>query len=140
MAEFVTVLAFSLITGFMFFGMFYILLIVFWIYMLIDCVKSEDDNITKLMWVLILLYGSWVGAIVYYYIKKPENDRRKNIRNLDEEDIKNRNNTNERFQSMEKNGNKNYSDRGYLICPRCRKTLEFTNAPLSCPYCNIVFS
>ncbi|MCX8179508.1 MAG: PLDc N-terminal domain-containing protein [Candidatus Aenigmarchaeota archaeon] len=50
--------------------------IVFWIWMLIDCLnrkKFED----KLIWVLALIFLSCLGAILYYLLVKRNIKRRK---------------------------------------------------------------
>ena len=45
---------------------------VFWIIAIVDVAKRQfkDDN-TKLLWVLVVVLGHFVGAIVYYIIGKP---------------------------------------------------------------------
>jgi len=43
--------------------------IVFWIWMLVDVIQNEqNDELT--MWILILILGNWVGAIIYYFVRK----------------------------------------------------------------------
>jgi len=48
--------------------------IIFWILMLIDLVKREDDQFgseskdQKMLWLLIVLLTSYVGALVYYFM------------------------------------------------------------------------
>ena len=50
-----------------------IVLIIFWILMLVDCVKrdfkKQDD---KIMWILIVVLASWIGGIIYYFMIKRE--------------------------------------------------------------------
>jgi uncharacterized membrane protein YphA (DoxX/SURF4 family) len=61
--------------GFMLFFFFIgIFLLVFWVWMLIDCLmrrKFED----KLVWILVLLFLNVLGAILYYLLVKSK-DRR----------------------------------------------------------------
>ena len=50
-----------------------ILLLIFWIFMIIDVAqrkfKKEND---KILWILVVVLASWIGAIIYYFmIKKP---------------------------------------------------------------------
>lgn len=56
-------------------------LFVFWIFMLIDCIKRKDDQFpnasdnTKTIWLVILLVSwilglNWLAAIVYYFMVK----------------------------------------------------------------------
>ena len=41
-------------------------LIAFWIEILIDCISNEPSTGNdKLIWVLVIVLGGWVGAIVY---------------------------------------------------------------------------
>jgi O-antigen ligase len=48
---------------------FLVLVFIFWLVMLLDVVKKDfkksDD---KIMWVLILLFANWIGAVIYYAI------------------------------------------------------------------------
>ena len=44
---------------------------VFWILMLIDAIKRDfpkDDD--KLLWVLVLIFAGFIGAIIYYFMVK----------------------------------------------------------------------
>ncbi|HAH46886.1 MAG TPA: hypothetical protein DCM07_18955 [Planctomycetaceae bacterium] len=50
-----------------------ILGIVFWIWMLIDCLKYEpSEGNDKVIWVLVIVLLNWVGALVYYIVRRPE--------------------------------------------------------------------
>lgn len=45
----------------------------FWIWMLIDCATNEPPSGNdKLMWVLIILFAHMVGAIIYYFVRRPQ--------------------------------------------------------------------
>lgn len=49
---------------------------VFWIFMLIDCVTKEpSEGNDKLIWVLIILFANWIGALVYLLVRRPERIR-----------------------------------------------------------------
>lgn len=49
---------------------FVLVLGVFWIWMLIDCIKREFDN--KALWIIIIVLIGVLGAIIYYFaIKRP---------------------------------------------------------------------
>lgn len=38
----------------------------FWVWMLIDCIKRKFRNdVEKIIWVLIIIFASWIGAIIY---------------------------------------------------------------------------
>lgn len=48
--------------------------IVFWLWMLTDCLKRQDDkfavggNNAKLIWVLVIVFTGIIGALVYYFM------------------------------------------------------------------------
>jgi len=45
------------------------LLFVLWVWMIVDCAKRNfRDGNEKIMWLVIIVLGSWVGAIVYYIL------------------------------------------------------------------------
>ncbi len=53
-----------------------IIILVFWIWMLIDCVKRNFRNdVEKILWVVIMIFAGWVGAIVYYIAIRLYNPR-----------------------------------------------------------------
>lgn len=65
-------------------GTFFILLMmgiffaafVFWILMLIDCVKRKFKKDTeKIVWVLVIIYTGIIGALIYYFIVKNKGKR-----------------------------------------------------------------
>ncbi len=49
---------------------------VFWLWMLIDCLKRPDDEFTiggnyaKLIWVLVIVFVGFIGALIYYFLVK----------------------------------------------------------------------
>ena len=43
--------------------------IIFWFWAFIDILKSDfEDNIIKLIWLLVVFFLSVLGAILYYFI------------------------------------------------------------------------
>lgn len=51
--------------------------LVFWIWMLIDCIQNEpSEGNDKLIWMLVVIFTSWLGALIYYFIRRPERKRR----------------------------------------------------------------
>jgi branched-subunit amino acid ABC-type transport system permease component len=45
----------------------------FWLWMLIDCAQHEpNEGNTKLVWILILIFTSWIGALIYYFVRRPQ--------------------------------------------------------------------
>lgn len=53
-----------------------VFLIVFWLWMLIDCLKRQDDmfkfggNNARLIWILIIILTGVIGAVIYYFLIK----------------------------------------------------------------------
>ena len=46
---------------------------VFWIWMLIDCATKETDrDNTKLVWILIIIFTHWIGALIYLLVRRPK--------------------------------------------------------------------
>jgi Phospholipase_D-nuclease N-terminal len=61
-----------------FFGFWIVTLValVFWIWALIDAIRVPDDSLykggTKLIWVLVIVLASWIGALVYLVVGRPD--------------------------------------------------------------------
>ena len=51
--------------------------IAFWIWMLIDCAMNEpsEDN-DKIVWMLVIILTSGLGALIYFILRRPERIRR----------------------------------------------------------------
>ncbi len=47
----------------------------FWIWMLIDCANNETDTGNKIAWILIILFASLIGAVLYFFIRKAPRNR-----------------------------------------------------------------
>ena len=46
---------------------------IFWIWMLIDCVTKEPDaDNSKWAWTIIIVLLHFVGALIYYFARRPE--------------------------------------------------------------------
>ena len=46
-------------------------LFVFWLWMLIDCLKRDfKKDIEKIAWMLVLIFLHILGAIIYYFVVK----------------------------------------------------------------------
>ena len=46
---------------------------IFWIWVLIDCLTKEpSEGNDKVAWVLFILFVPLVGALVYYFVRRPE--------------------------------------------------------------------
>ena len=63
------------IFGLLFF-LFWILILfggtILWIWMLIECVtKESSEGNDKLVWLLVILFTHWIGALIYYFVRRP---------------------------------------------------------------------
>lgn len=48
-------------------------LFAFWLWMLVDCAQAPEkpgDSSHKIVWILILVFTSWLGAILYFFIER----------------------------------------------------------------------
>lgn len=41
---------------------------IFWLLMLIDSIKRKFKGDEKLLWVLVIIFANWIGAIIYYFL------------------------------------------------------------------------
>lgn len=49
---------------------------VFWLWMLIDCLKRDfKKDSDKLLWTLVIFFLNFVGALIYYFIVKAEDKK-----------------------------------------------------------------
>jgi phosphotransferase system glucose/maltose/N-acetylglucosamine-specific IIC component len=45
----------------------------FWIWMLIDCITNEpNEGNDKLIWILVIVFTHFIGAAIYYFVRRPE--------------------------------------------------------------------
>jgi prolipoprotein diacylglyceryltransferase len=55
----------------LFFGVFLILTSIFWILMLVDCIKRKfKKNDDKILWVIVIVFTQVIGALIYYFVVK----------------------------------------------------------------------
>ena len=45
---------------------------VFWLWMLIDCLANEPSGNDKILWTIVILLTHVLGAILYYFIRRPQ--------------------------------------------------------------------
>jgi len=66
--------AFSLMMlMFLIFGVFGVLATVLWIWMLVDCASKEpSEGNEKIVWILIIIFTHWVGALIYLLVRRPK--------------------------------------------------------------------
>mgnify|MGYP002528722517 CR=1 FL=1 len=45
----------------------------FWIWALVDCLtKESSEGNDKIIWILVILLLSWVGALIYLFVRRPQ--------------------------------------------------------------------
>ena len=55
---------------------FAITVMVFWIWMLVDCLTNEpSEGNDKIVWVLVIVFTNWIGAFLYLFIRRPTRKR-----------------------------------------------------------------
>lgn len=53
-----------------------ILLLAFWIWMIVDCAKRKFKNdVEKIVWIVVIVLGGWIGALVYLIVIRMMNAR-----------------------------------------------------------------
>ena len=46
---------------------------VFWVFMIIECAtKERASGNEKLVWILIIIFTHWIGALIYYFVRRPQ--------------------------------------------------------------------
>jgi hypothetical protein len=45
---------------------------VFWVAMIIECATKESNRDNKLIWILIIIFTHWIGALIYYLVRRPQ--------------------------------------------------------------------
>ena len=57
-------------------GLIALLVLVFWIWMIIDCAKRNFFNSTeKIIWIIGIVIFGWVGALVYLLVIRMNNPK-----------------------------------------------------------------
>ena len=45
----------------------------FWVFMIIECATKEPTHGNdKLIWILIIIFTHWIGALIYYFVRRPQ--------------------------------------------------------------------
>jgi len=58
----------------LFVGLVVLAMIAFWLWMLIDVItKCPSEENKKLIWILVVIFASILGAIIYYFVQRPKN-------------------------------------------------------------------
>ena len=48
---------------------------VFWVFMIVECATKEPaEGNDKLIWILIIIFTHWIGALIYYFyfVRRPQ--------------------------------------------------------------------
>lgn len=46
---------------------------ILWLWMLIDCLVHEpSEGNDKLIWVLVIIFTHFVGALIYFFVQRPK--------------------------------------------------------------------
>src|SRR5258705_3080400 len=43
---------------------------VFWLWMLIDCIKNETDGTQRIIWALVIFFLPCIGSLIYLFARK----------------------------------------------------------------------
>jgi hypothetical protein len=55
------------------FGIFGVIGSIFWIWALVDCATKEpSDDSDKIIWILIIIFTHFIGALLYLLIRRPK--------------------------------------------------------------------
>lgn len=61
---------------FLVFGVIALTGFAFWIWMLMDCATQEANvGNTKVVWILIILFANGIGALIYFFFRRPQRRR-----------------------------------------------------------------
>ncbi len=53
-----------------------LLILAFWLWIIIDCAKRKFRNdLEKIIWILVIIFTNWVGALVYLIAVKIYNPK-----------------------------------------------------------------
>lgn len=55
---------------------FSLVVFIFWLWMLIDCaIQEAPQGNTKIIWILIIIFTTWIGAFAYLLFRRPQRKR-----------------------------------------------------------------
>jgi Phospholipase_D-nuclease N-terminal len=49
----------------------FLLATVFWVWMIVDCAQNEPPGNDKIVWIIIIVFTHWIGALLYYFVRRP---------------------------------------------------------------------
>ncbi|MGA1793602.1 MAG: hypothetical protein ACMUHM_06595 [Thermoplasmatota archaeon] len=118
------------------FILFEIFIIWFWISTLVECVKKEtfDEN-ARIVWIIVIATTGAIGALIYVLARRPERIRLENMQDYEKVYVKEYEEKGRRMEQMREEGGWRYTSEGFPLCPRCGVPLQFSELPMTCPYC-----
>ena len=46
---------------------------IFWVLVLVDCLKNESSQGNdKIVWVVVIVLAHWIGALIYLIVRRPK--------------------------------------------------------------------
>ena len=60
---------------------FIILGFVFWLWMMVDCLKRPDEkfafggNYAKIIWIIVIIFAGFIGALIYFFLIKKRGNK-----------------------------------------------------------------
>ncbi len=62
---------------FLFFGLFSLIALAFWVWMLVEVLTREtDEGNSRLVWALVIVFTHWIGALIYLLVRRAERIRK----------------------------------------------------------------
>ena len=46
------------------------LVFIFWLWMLIDCIKNEKDGTQRVIWAIVIFFFPCIGSLIYLFVRK----------------------------------------------------------------------
>jgi hypothetical protein len=46
------------------------LVFIFWLWMLIDCIKNEKDGTQRVIWAVVIFFFPCIGSLIYLFARK----------------------------------------------------------------------
>ena len=43
---------------------------IFWLWMLIDCIKNEKDGTQRVIWAVVIFFFPCIGSLIYLFARK----------------------------------------------------------------------
>ena len=79
MYDFIGMPGFGLLIGFGLVAIIIcVLLLIFWLWMLVDCLKRDfKKDYEKIVWVIVMIFLHILGAVIYYFVVKANDKKEK---------------------------------------------------------------